>query len=137
MRDPTPNGPTGSRMSYWMAWALKDARVRAGIGSAKMATSLDVNERTIKRLEEGKSLAGHKLDMESAVAGYAYVLGIEDGRELWRRAIDEWMKHGSPPVHVSDPGPASAFAEEVRLAVLRQSPSEGTSATARKRRATR
>lgn len=111
--------PDGTRMSYWIAKTLHRARTQAGIQERTMAELLDVDYRTIKRWEAGDSF-GRKTELDRAVAGYAYVLGHEDGRELWREALEWWLEEGSPPEFVPGDGPAAAFAAALREAAIRE-----------------
>lgn len=97
-------------MAYWVAHVLKTERERAGIEEKDMAIAIGVDRMTIKRLEEGESLGR---DIDDRMAGYAYVLGIDDCRELWRRALDAWLSHGEPSIFKEEGGPA-AFARWVR-----------------------
>src|ERR1017187_8043325 len=101
----------GSRMSYWIADVLLDARERHGITEGEMATSLGVNWRTIRRLEKGESMGR---DIDRFVAQYAYVCGIPDARDLWTDAIAAWRKYGEAPGYEAIDGPAAAFAQAIR-----------------------
>ena len=76
-----PATPVGTRMSYWIGMTLKEARERVGISRQDIARPLGVNDVTIKRLESGRSMGR---DIDHAVAAYAFVLGLEDGRQLWQ-----------------------------------------------------
>ena len=109
--------PAGSRMSYWIATTLHDEREKAGISEDDMARTIGVNWRTIRRLESGQGMGR---DIDRFVAGYAYLLGVEDGRELWEAAQARWRRDGSPPRFEAIDGPAAAFAEAIRLEALRR-----------------
>lgn len=111
--------PVGTRMSYWIARTLNRVRTRAGIHERTMAELMGVDARTIKRWEAGDSF-GRRSELDRAIAGYAYVLGMEDGRELWQDALDWWRAEGAPPEFIPVEGPAAAFAEAIRLEALRQ-----------------
>ena len=104
-------------MSYWIASELKDARENAGISEALMATSLEVNWRTIRRLEKGETMGR---DIDRFVTQYAYLTGVQDAREFWESAMKRWRKHGSPPPFEVNVGPAAAFAEAIRAEALRR-----------------
>lgn len=108
----------GARMSYWIATVLQDARKHAGISEQNMAVSLGVNARTIRRLESGQTMGR---DIDHFVAAYAHVCGLEDGRDLWGRAVERWRSDGTPPQFVVTEGPAAAFAEAIRAEALRRS----------------
>lgn len=106
----------GARMSYWIASVLQDVRSEASISEEQIAISLGVNWRTIRRLEQGASMGR---DIDAFVAGYAYLIGIDDARELWERALQAWYKSGSPPSYVATDSPASAFAQAIRAEARR------------------
>lgn len=113
-----PDTPVGSRMSYWIGQTLKEEREKAGLEKADVARPLGVNDITIKRLESGRGMGR---DIDHYVAAYAYVLGLEDGRELWGRALDRYKRHGSAPMFTVPVGsPAEAFAQAIRDVVLRR-----------------
>lgn len=105
----------GRRFAYWVAHTLRTEREQAGIEQKDMAIAIGVDRATIRRLEKGESF-GH--DIDDRIAAYAYVLGIEDNRDLWRRALDAWMSHGEPSIFREEGGPA-AFARWVREAAQR------------------
>lgn len=117
--------PAGSRMGYWIATVLRDRREAAGISEQDAATTVlqpradgkKPSSRTIKRLETGATMPP---DLDQRVAGYAYLLGLDDGRELWREALERWDAEGSPPVLIPAQGPAAAFAEAIRMQSLRR-----------------
>lgn len=109
--------PAGSRLSYWIGRTLKRTREEAGISVSDIARPLGIENITITRLEAGKRFGR---DMDRYIAGYAFVLGLEDGRELWKRALADYYRHGTPPVFIVEEGPASAFAHAIRDVVLRR-----------------
>lgn len=117
--------PAGSRMGYWIATVLRDRREAAGISEQDAATTVlqpradgkKPNSRTIKRLETGATMPS---DLDQRVAGYAYLLGLDDPRELWREAMDRWDAEGTHPVFIPVQGPAAAFAEAIRMQSLRR-----------------
>ena len=119
-------------MSYWIATALHDERRAVDIGESDMATSLGVDWRTIRRLETGATMGR---DIDRAVAAYAHVLGLDDGRSLWRRALDRWQREGAPPQFQPIEGPAAAFVEAIRIEALRRR--RDGAGTSGKRRASR
>lgn len=141
-------------MSYWLADALRATREAAKVSRNAIAKRLDVDPSTVFRLEKG---AGLTRDVERYVAAYAELCGVEDGRQLWRDALNRWMDHGAPP-QVSwmtdadpppqgDPGSSSAperIAREIRETEQREkakrarepdSGQAGRSATRRRRAA--
>ena len=131
--------PVGSRMSYWIATTLHDERERVGVSEDDMARTIGVNWRTIRRLEEGHGMGR---DIDRFVAGYAYLLGVEDARELWGIALRRWQESGSPPRFEAIDGPAAAFAEAIRAEALRrrarpQAPRQGGTGPSGRRRASR
>lgn len=120
---PHPEIPDGTRMSYWLATTLKEAREREGLSRADIARPLGVNDVTIKRLESGRSMGR---DIDRYVAAYAFVLGLEDGRVLWEKATRDYRRHGSPPLFsVKEGSPAYAFAQALREVALRNRPHDG------------
>ena len=126
---------SGVRMTYWIGDVLQEEREAAGVTTAQVATALDVDERTIKRLELGQTMGR---DIDRTVAAYAYLIGIEDGRDLWREALERWSRDGSPPQFKPSSDPAAAFAEAIRVTALRQQqrdvgPSKARSAIPKKR----
>lgn len=127
------DSPIGSRMSYWIATTLRDRRLEAAVSVTDLATALGVNWRTIHRLEGGRSMGR---DIDKFVAGYAYVLGIGDPRDLWADAAANWFRHGSAPQHEPTAGPAAVFADAIRSEALRRI-AEGQRAPRSRRRATR
>jgi len=102
-------------MSYWLGQTLRHARSQFGITEEQMATSLDVNWRTIRRLETGLTVGR---DIDRAVAGYAYVVGV-DARDLWADALARWVEDGSVPQFEPMTGPAAAFARAIRDEAVR------------------
>lgn len=106
-------------MSYWIAYTLADAREGADIPRKRMAEVLGVDYRTVMRWESGDSF-GRKQELDRAVAGYAYIVGLDDARVLWDAALDHWHKDGAPPRFIPVEGPAAAFAEAIRLESLRR-----------------
>lgn len=100
-------------MSYWLAATLQSEREAAGISRDLMALSLGVGRRTIDRLEAGSPALPPNLHLY--MAGYAHVLGIDDGRELWRRALANWDANGKPPQFKPE-GSAALVARAVREA---------------------
>lgn len=107
----------GSELAYWIAAVLHDEREKVGISESEIATALRVNPRTIARLERGNTMAA---DIDGRVAAYAWLLGIDDSRDLWTKAISRWRKEGSPPRFQPIEGPAAAFAEAIRVVALRR-----------------
>ena len=118
---PVPELPPGMRLAYWICTILRRERLRLGVSEQEMGTSLGVNRRTIQRLEQGQTMGR---DIDYFVAGYAYVLGLDDGRELWRDALDAWRKDGKAPIIGPIEGPAGAFAKELRGQSLRRGSAE-------------
>lgn len=124
--------PTGSTMSYWIALVLMEERERAGLSERQIATSFDVNPRTIQRLEKGASMGR---DIDRFVAGYAHLLGYEDARDLWAAAVKRWRSEGSAPAFSPVDGPPSAFADAIRQEALRRRKPPNAPGKSAKRRA--
>lgn len=127
----TKTNTPGTRLSYWIARVLQDAREEANCTTRDVGTSLDVDERTIKRLERGGTMGR---DIDRFVAGYAFVLGYDDGRELWQQALHRWQREGAPPQAVIKDGAPDAFARSIRREALRRQ--QGGAAKSERRRAT-
>ena len=108
-------------MGYWIATVLRDERERAGITIDQLATATGVNWRTIKRLEERGGFAkGKHGDIDDFVARYAYVLGVDDARDLWDQSLVRWRRDGSPPQFEPIERPEAAFGEALRMEALRR-----------------
>lgn len=118
------DGPIGAQLRYWIGLVLRDERERAKIDPERMARVIGVSKRTIKRVEDGDSWS----DIDLYVAGYAYALGIDDGRLLWQQAIERWQgrweggedEGGTAPTFDPPPGPDGAFADAIRQETLRK-----------------
>lgn len=120
MQEPATQTP-GRRMAYWIAVTLRQEREKAGISRSHIAASLGLSPKTIDRLEAGESMGR---DIDHAIAGYGYILGMNDNRELWQKALDNWSAHGSAPVFKPG-GPAEAFARAIRETALRMKQAHG------------
>lgn len=124
---PTGAGPHeqqgGRRLSYWISLTLKSAREAAGVEEGDLARILGVSENTIKRIEKEQSFDRGSID--TYLAGYAYVLGIDDPRLFWEQAIDRWHREGAAPEFKPPDGPAAAFARAIQDQARRQSQSRG------------
>jgi transcriptional regulator with XRE-family HTH domain len=86
-------------MSYWLAHVLREAREQRHISRLKAATLLGIDPSTLVRLEKGSS---YPAEIDRYVAGYAKILDIKDGRELWEMALEKWRRDGAPPMLTED-----------------------------------
>jgi transcriptional regulator with XRE-family HTH domain len=121
---PTQNGGAARsgdgvrRLSYWISETLKSARVSAGISEDDLARVRGVSGNTIRRLEKEESFDRGTIDRY--LAGYAYVLGIDDPRKLWEQALTWWYVEGAAPEFSPPDGPAQAFARAIQVQARRQ-----------------
>lgn len=109
---PTDSGAPGRRFSYWLADTLRAERTKADQPIELIAYVLGVNPRTIERFEDPahRDDTGEKpwgRDIDRVVAVYAYVLGVEDPRDLWQLALDRWRDEGERPDFLSDLPPST------------------------------
>lgn len=139
---PRPEGeePVASQLAYWIATVLNDAREKAHVKEEEAATTLGVVVRTIRRLEnrDGEAPTLGR-DINRYVAAYAWLLGMDDGRDLWERALKRWRSHGTAPVFTPSDAPAEAFAAAIRRRVLdasRDDPGTSSERPARRRKET-
>lgn len=116
------------RFSWWLAETLREEREKAGQPVELVAYVLGVNIRTIERFEDsdyrgsdGGKPYGH--DIDRVVATYAYLLGMDDCRELWQLALDRWRNQGPPPDFMTDL-PAARFVLPIREVAQRQRQSQ-------------
>lgn len=108
--------PCGSRMGWWIGDVLKKEREAAGVKRDALAQTIRVNDQTLKRVEAGNM----GRDIDQIVGGYAYILAVDDPRDLWKQAIGAYAKHGTPPKFTLEDSPAAAFAEALRAAARQQ-----------------
>lgn len=160
-------GAPGRQLAYWLGDVLRREREgtgdECGIGIRKgdpislrtIAGLLDDDPMTLRRREEGVKEKGVRKytfgqDVDKVVAAYAYVLGYDDPRILWLRALQLWQAKGAVPDYVAEfPGTANVtplararqagFARALRDEARRQTqprvaPSEKPSSNRRKRR---
>lgn len=91
----------GRTMSYWLAHALREKRQQAKVSVRAIAQILGADQSTIWRIEKGQTIPR---EVDRYVAAYAKALGLEDGRALWRLALEAWMEGGNPPILTEDLG---------------------------------
>lgn len=87
--------PDGRTMKYWLMRTLRDARVRSDVSTQDIALLVDADQSTVHRFEHNESFPRN---FDAWVAAYSYALGLEDGRELWGKALSSWQKQGGVPV---------------------------------------
>jgi transcriptional regulator with XRE-family HTH domain len=119
----TEDGGAGRRLSYWLSETLKALRQDAGIEEDDVARILKVDRNTVRRIEREESFDRNKID--SYLAGYAFILGMDDPRDLWDLALDRWWAEGAPPEFKAPDGLAEAFARAIRDQARRTSQSRG------------
>lgn len=79
-------------MLLWLSetatWARGNHRPEA------VAVIADVDPRTIRRFEKGEHWPQR---LDEILSAYAFLSDIDDPRELWGRALDQWNKFGTAP----------------------------------------
>ena len=102
--------PDRRTMLYWLARACRELREAADVKPGDVAAVVRIDTGTVYRFEKAERLP-HKIDQ--LIAAYAYLCGIDDGREIWQTAVEDWMTKGGAPFLGEPTGPALA----VRLAL--------------------
>lgn len=86
--------PDENSMLYWLARACTIARESSGRLQVHVAASLDVNQSTIDRFEEGEKWPR---SADRTIAGYAEDISTPDHTvepiELWAEALRLWQEH--------------------------------------------
>ena len=83
-------------MLYWLSRTLRTAREAAGFEIKDVLPFVPVKEvGAIRRFEDAKHWPRQ---VDIWVAAYAYLLGLDDGRKLWERAVRSYLKDGGAPV---------------------------------------
>lgn len=117
--DGSSAGALGRQFAYWLGELLRREREgtgnKHGIGIRKgepidrsiIAAVLGNDPATPKRREEGVRSGGELKysfgnGIDRVVAAYAYVLGYEDPRILWLRALQLWQAEGAAPDYVAE-----------------------------------
>lgn len=98
----------GTRMTYWLAQACLMAREEAGKKQSHVAAALDMNQSSVYRFELGGSWVR---DADRFVNAYAQVVGLDDPRQIWDRALALWHQHGANPFEEN--GSLSGFREAI------------------------
>lgn len=114
----------GRRLSYWIGQALRNAREDARVPKSYIAALLNESETTITRLEKDDGLYAEfwGRDIDRAVWAYAYAIGIDDPRELWQHALNDWYEKGALPAFSEDEIPGSRFVRPIRDEARRNRP---------------
>lgn len=82
------------QFSVWLSEVCKDARHEANINAELVAGYAGVTSTTVKRFED--TGAGTVTGQSRLVAAYAKACDIEDGRDLYRAAMERWFEHSEP-----------------------------------------
>jgi hypothetical protein len=107
-------------MNYWIGDTLRAAREEGGVPLPMIAGVLDVHPRTVERIEDAGDARGYGADMDRVVAAYALVLGIEDSRDLWERAIQRWREEVPEAPDFTAGLPGARFVLPIREAARQQ-----------------
>lgn len=76
-------------MIYWLAQAAKEARESAGRMQVHVAASMNKDQSTVYRFEQGQHWPRNT---DEIVAAYADDLDLEP-QDLWERALELWRCH--------------------------------------------
>jgi hypothetical protein len=105
MNDPhSTEAPAGQRYLYWLAEAAKQLREHAGVRPETVASIMDVGIHRIDRFEKAENWPR---DAERLLAAYAQVVGLDDARDIYQRALDLWYEHGTAPLLSAKDDPAT------------------------------
>lgn len=85
------------------------AKTRNGYSQNAVAAIAGVDPRTIRRFEDG---AHWPQDLNHILSAYASLADMEDPREIWQMALDEWYRYGANPASLDDQ--ARRIAERVK-----------------------
>lgn len=114
----------GRTMRYWLGQTLREARQARGIKLIDIARLADYSDASALTRFENDETWPNRLDL--VIAAYAYMCGIEDGRELWESALKRWRRSGSAPT-LGELTPAQRAVLLALEAARRQSPYDGGS----------
>lgn len=67
----------------------------------QVAAIAGVGWRTVRRFEEGKHWPQR---LDQILSAYAYLAGLEDPRQLWQQALDDWQAHGAMMAPLDEQG---------------------------------
>lgn len=85
-----------SRCLVYLGRVCRDIRQDAGLSMELLGVAAGSSSQVIRRFEHGKTVPR---DLEDVVCCYAEIAG-RDAREVWKEAVDRWVKYGlrpSPP----------------------------------------
>lgn len=115
-REPTPE--ENRTFLFWLSKHLRELRECKDVSIADIAVLVDgrktgkpINTSSLSRFENGESWPDRP---DQTVAAYAYLCGYEDARELWKEAIERFIKKGGAPAieDLRSPGRALRLASE-------------------------
>lgn len=95
-------GAAPRTMRYWLARTLRETRETAGLERNTVANLAGVDGATISRFENGHTWPQQ---IDRIVAAYALLCGVDDGRDLWARALTAYRTNGGAPL-LGDLNPA-------------------------------
>lgn len=105
-------------MRYWISTVLREAREEAGVPPKNVAQLADVDNSTLSRFENHRTWPQN---LDRMVAAYALIAGVEDPRDLWREAVQRYVKDGGQPV-LGELSPAQRSLRLALEAAQRQTP---------------
>lgn len=115
MSEPATSTATTDRRTilYWIARTCRELRDRRNIHVRDIAAVVQVDQGTVYRFEKAERMP-QKVDQ--IVAAYAYLCGVDDGRDLWATAIHDWKTKGAAPFlgDLTGPGAAVLLALDAR-----------------------
>jgi transcriptional regulator with XRE-family HTH domain len=87
-------------MLYWLGKTLRQEREAKNLKLADVYAMLRTQgettaESTLSRLENGHTWSR---ETEKIITVYAFMCGIDDARDLWAKALRQWLQHGGVPV---------------------------------------
>lgn len=86
--------PGFQRFETFLADEAKAARESVGANIETVAGLVGRKGRTVERFENQETSPD---DQERLIAAYAEVAGLGDAREIYRRAVEEWIQRGAAP----------------------------------------
>lgn len=87
-------------MVYWLGRTLREMRLAKGISARKVAALIPgksgdtLDPSSVSRFENGEHWPTRP---EEILFAYAYLCGVEDVRDLWQRAVADFIAKGGAP----------------------------------------